>query len=74
MAMTFHGTGSVWHPERHRFLRFVGGAYSTADAAEIALLKAGGYKHDPERAEAPAIVEDPPEREDKPKRGRPKNA
>ena len=72
MAMTFHGTGSVWHPERHRFLRFVGGAYSTADAAEIALLKAGGYKHDPGQ-EVPA-VEDPPEREDKPRRGRPKNA
>jgi len=72
MAMTFHGTGSVWDVQRHRFLRFVNGSYTAQDEHEEAVL--ASFPHDPVRE--PIIqphVEEIPEGE-KPKRGRPKNA
>lgn len=83
MAMTFHGSGSVWFPERHSFLRFVGGEYIASDDAEIALLIAAGFRREympdkvntesiPDKVEQ-EIIESAPERVTS-KRGRPKNA
>lgn len=45
MAVTFKGSGSVWIPATHRFVRFVDGVYSTDKADEIAVL-AAKYEHD----------------------------
>jgi len=45
MAVLFRGVGRVFIPEKNRFIRFVGGQYSTDDAAEIAVL-ARKYEHD----------------------------
>ncbi len=45
MAVTFKGSGSVWIPSAHRFVRFVDGEYATDDANEIAVL-AKKYEHD----------------------------
>jgi len=73
MAVVFKGSGSVWIPECHRFVRFVNGEYATSDAGEIAVL-AKKYGHDTVKENAPEIVADVPGREvDKPKRGRPSN-
>ena len=66
MAVTFRGIGVVYIPGSNRFVRFVGGEYATSDDAEIAVLS---LKYDYDKIE---LVEPPIE--DKPKRGRPRNA
>jgi len=58
MAVTFKGNGLVYIPSRNRFIRFVNGEYSTADADEIAVL-ARGHEYNTE-VEKPA--ENVPER------------
>jgi hypothetical protein len=70
MAVTYKGMGVVYIPERNRFVRFLGGLYTTADEMEQAVLSRK-YEHDAPIADAP--VADAPV-DDKPKRGRPRNA
>jgi len=57
MAVTFKGNGLVYIPSRNRFIRFVNGEYSTADADEIAVL-AREYAHDVEYGKAPEVAKE----------------
>ena len=64
MAVLFRSkfpSESVYIPGSHRFISFVNGEYSTADAEEIAVL-ASSYEHITERDDSPEIVSDIPDR------------
>lgn len=58
MAVTFKGSGSVWIPATHRFVRFVDGVYSTDKADEIAVL-AAKYEHYVSEIVSDMVVEAP---------------
>ncbi len=58
MAVTFKGSGSVWIPATHRFVRFVDGVYSTDKADEIAVL-ADKYEHDVSEVVGEPVAEAP---------------
>jgi len=75
MAVTFKGFGLVYIPERNRCIRFVNGEYSTDDEAEIAVL-AKKWEHSGIKPDDPIVDNAPADEpaDDKPKRGRPKNA
>jgi hypothetical protein len=71
MAVTFYGNGLCYIPTCHRCIAFVNGEYKTDDGDEIAVL-CQAYKHD--NIITAHNIDTETDGNDKPKRGRPKNA